>query len=254
MYLSGTPEVDLLLLDQMDDQSLLKYCQTSTTNNDLCTVNRIKNRINLYKRYLDLKLDNYINNFDNLLSVPCIFTAESTVNDPDIFYNMIKLYIIQTNNYILIEYLGSKDENGNFESMIEYKVKNKPITIKKIIDTNPNANFSMDPGNYYNLFVNLGFKKYAKDETLEYLDMIVDADVDHGYKKYFNLIGIKLKLKLFCRFYNLIDYDIPINRNFGLQYNFDFFESDEYNDDINDMLNEIMYYYDLLYMYFNDIL
>src|SRR4029079_5970916 len=104
-YLTGVPEVDALILDQMDDDILLNYCQTSSTNNDLCSIGRIQRRINNYKDYLNF---DHSRIFDHL-KIPCMLIKHTEYEDEDIYRNEVDIYILKIDQYYHVGYLGCKD-------------------------------------------------------------------------------------------------------------------------------------------------
>ncbi len=60
--LTNVPETDYLILQQMDDESLVQFCQTSEYATSLCLIPNIEKRLKLYKSYLEfdiLDIDDY---------------------------------------------------------------------------------------------------------------------------------------------------------------------------------------------------
>jgi hypothetical protein len=253
MYLTNIPEMDTLIMDSMDDDTLVRYCQTSTTNQDLCLIPSVVKRIETYKRYLNFKIGE-LDNIEQYLTFPYMLMYQNIVEEGTVFYSNLNIYIIEKDKYYYIGYIGSKDEHGIFNVVIEdYGWENRSITIHEIFSNTNNKGeeyFDFDLYTVYNIYVQLGFKKYAKNEVKKYLNLFIDNMInDDSYQSFFNLLALYLKIKMHCIYLNLIDDNID-NQN----YNIDdpkYFDSDQGINNANHLVNEIFYYYDLLIQHIN---
>ncbi len=241
-YLSGVPEVDALLLDQMSDNDLVQYCQTSSTNRDLCEIGRIKKRILNYQNYLNF---DHTTLFDYLPS-RCMIYRHVVYEDQDIYRNEVDLFILDYNKSYSVSYLGSKDQFGQFSLIIEdYGWINRPLSIDRIIAMpyQGEAYYGVDVKTLYQIYNQLFGRIYAKEEVAINLQHLEKLTYQGTFQSFFNLMAYHLITKVQCIYLNLIDENVD-NVDFTISPTY--FDSEDGRKSAKNLIIDLLYYHDQL--------
>jgi hypothetical protein len=219
-----TSDMDLIILDQMPIQDLVRYCQTSEYTISLCSIPKIQRRINHYKSFLAFTPLDHIDVLDHYMLMDYKIS----------FFNMQFYMLLMDGHEKQIHYYTQLDR------MI---VTHHPINQLNKYDM-------VDIGSLFKIYEHFGFAKYVKSVIAPYVkdihDLLNRIPYD-GEERFFYIFGLYLWFQLQAYTLNLIveytDHDI----NFRVTEAY--LQSEDGVSMLQSLVNRIDYYYDLIKMY-----
>lgn len=237
------PEVDYLILEQMEDDDLAQYCQTSEYARELCLIPNIKKRLDIYQQYLTFNLMDIIPSYP--FKSPMIICKIEKYNYPNKTILSYELYIIKE-NYTIIDYLA-REVDGEASILLDI---NHPaeFDINEILGEE--ASFNLDINTIYDILVDKGLNKYAKSYLINHVTSTIDTiRFDDTIDQFFEVMGLFYWLKSQCMFLKIVQDTIDtLEQEFDISY----IESEEGITLQNNMINAIDYYYNLLINYIEE--
>lgn len=246
----ASPEIDVLILDQMEDQDLVHYCQTNSYASQLCSIPRLQNRINTFKYYKTFDLSSLFNDIEIYCPYPIMIHRYAQFNDDILSIINNDIHILYLNKYIKIKCLTQDGE----ENFIQIEVTEQPNNIKlntiiNSYENNEGSVWDLDLKSIYNAYVYIGLKKYAKIKTLEVLNEHKNYQNDYQ-SSFYKLFILRLWFLSHVILYKLEDDSID---NLDLDIDEDFVVSPLFNYYINKLNEDINDFYNLLYQYINKL-
>jgi hypothetical protein len=250
------PEVNVLILDQMNDEDLLQYCQINIYADSLCNIPKIKNRIETYKYYKTFELFTIFNDIEKYVDYPImVHHYEGGINEDNQTVILDTVYVINVDKYSIIQYYAAIDQdNNNSNYSIEVTESNIPITMSEILELNPDTGndvWALDLKSTYMVYVNIGLEKYAKDKVMEVLNANYNLKAQYQTRTLQNFYLLFFLFEWFktnAMILQLVDYDINNSED---ELDIVFLNSTQYNDIIKNYNIEIDYIYNLIVNYFD---
>ena len=200
----------------------------------------IENRHNTHQRYLLTTTDDLLDN----LTTPCMLIQQIKRGNHQVYYHTVNIFIIDNQKYYHIEYLGSKDQHDQLEVIInDLQWQNKPFNFEEV--DRPNAHYSFDIQSVSKIYKRIGFHNYINHDIQNYLNQFVNVAYDYTFQSFFEILALHLIGKMQCVYLNLIDEDVD-----NVEYTVN--NLDRLDEGVNHLMEEILFYYDLLNLYKND--
>jgi hypothetical protein len=214
-YFTNVPEVDALILDQMEDYDLINYCQSHENEYQLCLIPRIKRRVDLYQRYKTFDISSIFDNIENYTNYPILIHRYFAYEDDQLFVLNDDIHIFKQNNYTKIKYFSTIDDEESY-MIVNINNLNNNILLNQIInsyDDNINTIWSLDLRSTYHIYQSIGLQKYAREETIKQLD--IQYNLKQRYQSnivtgFYFLFSLYLWFKTQCMLYGLIDDHINV--------------------------------------------
>lgn len=257
---SDIPEIDALIVDQMDDETLLKYCQVHRYAQSICLIPRIKRRIDLYIAYKQYNPKDDVDKL-NQQPRPIMFYSKHEEENEDEYrldYNFIVMFDdqIQQIGY----FTGYNLEN---DGIIKVEVKDyigyyNVNDVMQLFQSDRPQWWLFDIESLYFLYYNKGFRKYAKNIVRNLIDYMLKqfysyegSNSVNRFKRLLNLFGLYLWFQYQCHCLGIIvEYiDYNIEQHLTKEY----IESVEAMNLITQWMNQIQYYYGLLEKYIDNL-
>jgi hypothetical protein len=241
------PEADALILDQMDDDTLVQFCQVNNESQDLCLIPKIKKRLNQYQLYKTFQLETIFNQIENYASYPILIHRYELYEDINEFVLEDDIHILYQNKYVNMNcYANKLDDTAHLS--LKINKHNYPKTLNDIImsyDDNQNAVWSLDVMSILQIYQSIGLDKYAKQEAIRELNK---NNLKNKYQNhtlfdflmlYINHLWFETQIILYkLKDIQLNEFDIIINQ--------DDFNVDDYELQKNLWNNDITTYYNLI--------
>lgn len=238
--LTNIPETDYLILQQMNDEDLVQYCQTSEYARELCLIPNIRKRLNAYKAFLTFNLQD-IGNYP--FKQPMMICKIEKYNT-DQYLLFYEIYIIK-NNYTVIDYSAdTKDDEGSMQIGITHPLE---IDFNAIFEQNNETTWDYDINTIYDILIQKGLDKYAKTYLINHLDNTMNSLIlDNTIEEFTDIMGLFYWLKSQCMFLKLVDETIQVDER---EFDLDYIHSEEGSDLRSKIIESINLYYDLLINY-----
>lgn len=248
------PEVDLLILDQMSDDDLVHFCQTDVYAQGLCTIPKIKNRIDNYQYYKTFDYADILSNIEQYCPYPIMIHRYDKFEDEQTFVISNDIFILYQDKYKNIICLTQEDLNVNGQTYINIDVIGEQMnkTLNTIINSYENNEYvvwDLDLLSIYHVYVNIGLQKYAKIKTINELNEHYKLKLNYQnntLKDFYKLFILRIWFTSHVILYKLEDdsidqLDIDINNDFDFTRYIV-----RLNEDIDDL-------YNILYDYINNL-
>ena len=247
--LTQVPETDYLILQQMNDQDLVQFCQTSEYATELCAIPNIKKRLNTYKAYLSFNILEDIENYEFKypMMVCKIQTYDYMYNDNEQYILSYEIYIVKETTTV-IDYIADEKEG---EASMLLAINQKDFDFKSIFTLNNETAWDFDINTIYDMLLQKNLEKYAKSYLINHINNAIDSLIlDNTIAEFFEIMGLFYWFKTQCMFLNLVHETIDsIEQEFDLT----FIQSPEGVELKHKIMRTIDLYYDLLIDYIEQL-
>ncbi len=247
--LTNIPEADYLILEQMEDDDLVHYCQTSDYAQELCLIPNIRKRIINYKKYLSFDVLDYTEYLESPYLICKMQKYDYEYNDSDRYVLSYEFFIVRKDNYTLINYIA--DDTEDYGTIQVHITHHENFNINDIYEENDITSYNFDLNTIYNIMLGQGLKKYAKEYLIAQINNARDSLVSNtGFAGFFETMGLLYWFKVNCMYLKLVNETIqPVDEDFTLDY----IQSEAFINLKYRFINQIDLYYDLLINYIDTL-